>query len=42
MICEIVAGLVAMGIFVTNAISFVLGYMQREMELRNDETYIER
>ena len=42
MSCEIVAGLVAMGIFVTNAISFVLGYIQREMELENAEKNLER
>lgn len=42
MTCEIVAGLAVMGIFVMNAISFVLGYMQREMELRNAEKNLKR
>lgn len=37
MICEITAGLIVMGIFATNAVSFLLGYRQREMELRNAE-----
>lgn len=37
MICDIAAGLIMMGIFVTNAISFVMGYKQREMELQNAE-----
>lgn len=37
MTCDIAAGLIVMGIFATNAASFLLGYRQREMELKNAE-----
>lgn len=42
MICEIAAGLIVMGIFATNAISFIMGYRQREMELENAEKNLKR
>lgn len=34
MICDIATGLLIIAIFATNAISFLMGYKQREMELR--------
>lgn len=37
MICDILTGLLIIAIFATNAISFVMGYKQREMELGNAE-----
>lgn len=37
MIYEITIGLLIVAIFATNAISFVMGYRQREMELENAE-----
>ena len=37
MIYEIATGLTIVAIFATNAISFVMGYRQREMELENAE-----
>ena len=42
MIYDILAGIVIILIFVTNALSFVAGYRQREMELENAEKDIER
>lgn len=35
MICDIATGLLIIAIFATNAISFIMGYRQREMELEN-------
>lgn len=42
MVCDIAAGLIAIGILVTNVVSFLLGYKQREMEYRNAEKNLER
>lgn len=39
---DISFGLLAVLFMVCNATSFILGYIQREMEFRNDETDIER
>lgn len=39
---DIVVGIVIILIFVTNALSFVAGYGQREMELRNAEKNLKR
>ena len=41
MICEIATGLTIVAIFATNAISFIMGYRQREMELENAEKNFE-
>lgn len=41
MIYEITIGLLIIAIFATNVISFLMGYRQREMELRNAEKNFE-